>query len=355
MNTAALILGIILGIALAAAYYSSQITNLQKQLQEANSTIIRLKTQLDKVNNDYATLQDNYRKLQTRYENTLQELAKAKEAYSRLYANYTKLLKEHEKTETILKAIAENAQRLHDLLLKIQDETLYRTVYGMRNEPDMLNNYIDWWSPEVQRITKEAIESTTILPRNAFTRIFDWISDHIRYSYDSPLLVVEELNGDFTMFWANDYWRKASETVREGHGDCEDMAILAAAMVKAYAAMRGEKENPLYEPMIVLLYGDTGHAFTALPAGRDRIIILDPAGRIITGKALPIWHQVEPEPITYAIDTYLQTWKEEKGITYTAGAVIAKINGHYHFFEARNIAELKAVLSELTEKYYQEG
>jgi len=355
MNASALILGIILGIAIASAYYASQIETLHKQLQEANTTIDNLKTRLSIISNNYAKLRDEYTKLEARYKSTLQELTEAKKAYNKLYTNYTRLLQEYEKEEQMLKATADDAQRFHDLLLEIQDETLYRTVDGIRLDPDKLSKYIDWWTPEVRQATIEAIESTSLLPKNALTKIFDWVTHHIKYSYDSPLLVVEEKNGDFTTFWAADYWRKASETIRDGHGDCEDMAILVAAMVKAYAAMKGEKGNPLYEPMLILLYGPRGgHAFTALPAGRDKIIILDPAARIITGKVLPIWHQVEPEPIDYAIDTYLQAWREN-GITYTEGAVIAKLHGHYYLFKAKNIDELKEVLRTLTEKYYQEG
>jgi len=101
-------------------------------------------------------------------------------------------------------------------------------------------------------------------------------------------------------------------------GDCEDMAILAAAMVKYYAEKTGEK---LY-PLLVLISGrnsdgrGTGHAFTVVLTGRGEIAILDPAAHQITGKDYIIWHQVEPEPVQQAIREYLKAWRRH-GTVYT--------------------------------------
>lgn len=85
---------------------------------------------------------------------------------------------------------------------------LASVFYGIKQNPAVLNDLIDYQDPIVKQAVLEALGSTSILPRNAFTKIFDWVHDNIEYSYDSPLLVVVK-DDVFSLEWKVDYWRSA--------------------------------------------------------------------------------------------------------------------------------------------------
>jgi hypothetical protein len=65
---------------------------------------------------------------------------------------------------------------------------------------------------------------------------YEWAKGHVKYRYDdeNDPEGIEELKADLIRSEQledgrprRDYWQRPTETVREGYGDCEDMAILA--------------------------------------------------------------------------------------------------------------------------------
>ena len=70
-----------------------------------------------------------------------------------------------------------------------------------------------------------------------YARLFQWIMKNIKYSLDSPVPVLPE-SVDGTLEWEEDFWRTPVETIRDGTGDCEDIALLLASMLLNYNQRR---------------------------------------------------------------------------------------------------------------------
>jgi hypothetical protein len=142
-----------------------------------------------------------------------------------------------------------------------------------------------------------------------FYRLYDWVVANIMYSHDTSLPMLPELPSDLPsglMLWKPDYWRYPSETLAWGAGDCEDMALLLASMIKNYTG--GE----YYCWVIVWTTEGIGHAAVAIPTGGDTLTILDPAGQFTTGLGRVI-------SISDAVDEWLAAAPTESG-AFVAGA-----------------------------------
>ena len=141
-------------------------------------------------------------------------------------------------------------------------------------------------SPEVTQAVTETMKSWL---ENPYTKIYNWIKGHISYSYDTPLIIPAPLNLTRPYYTCRNYVQYAGETVELGHGDCEDQAILTAAMVLNYWV---RYHNTTYKIYVVRVRGyshsePASHAFTLIPVKGSKAIILDPAGSLITG--LDLW------------------------------------------------------------------
>lgn len=167
--------------------------------------------------------------------------------------------------------------------------------------------YINYLSTEVTDAVTQAMKA---IYGNPYTKIYNWIKDNIRYNYDTPLIVPASLNSSTPYYTIGNYIQYASETIKLGYGDCEDQAILAAAMVLNYWL---RTYNTTYKIYVVLVSGysngePVGHAFTVIPVHGGKVIILDPAGQKITGADLLIFRVVQPEDIRTAITNYVNAW-----------------------------------------------
>ena len=64
-------------------------------------------------------------------------------------------------------------------------------------------------------------------------RLYRWVVSNISYSYDSYMPILpESISGG--LIWQQDYWRIPEETLEDETGDCEDMAVLLASMLRSY-------------------------------------------------------------------------------------------------------------------------
>jgi hypothetical protein len=108
--------------------------------------------------------------------------------------------------------------------------------------------------------------------------LYRWVVKNIKYSYDSytPILPT---NIEGTLKWREDYWRMPAETLSDGHGDCEDMALLLASMIHNY----NNKNYGLYVVTISDANKLEGHAAVLIPVKDDNLAIFDPAGKYYTG------------------------------------------------------------------------
>ncbi len=235
---------------------------------------------------------------------------------SRLNAEVAKL---SEIKEFLTKKLNEYIAFIH----RVHDEAASRTGDYILAHPEALKTLCDWGSSEVKSALVEAVSSWSLLPKDALTKIFDWVANHVKYSFDSPLYVPPEAPGG-SGAWVDDYWRKASETIRDGHGDCEDQALLLAAMVYAYSKMSGSKVYPL---LVWLQLKDYQHVITVVLYGEGKVALLDPTAKYLTGIDLLIWHQIEPKNAKQAVNDYLNALQEVGEPAQKAIAILDPIKG----------------------------
>ena len=275
---------IILAVLLSglAAYLFIENTKLQRELQD-------LKSKYDGLTSKYNELRLNYEDLSKKYSDLHEE-------YSALKADYEKL-----------STMYQDLRKQYDLFLtgyaKLRKEVLERTFL----DPEGWPSKIDYKDPEVFSATAKALD-VWWYGVSPYSRIYGWVKDNIKYNYDTPLLILPNNSWEEAP-WFADYWKKASETLEDGYGDCEDQAILVAAMVLNYWLI---KYNTTYAIWVVLITGPAAaHAFTIIPIQGGKIIILDPAGSQITGLDLWIYKIVEPKDIYEAITNYIREWREQ--------------------------------------------
>ena len=248
----------------------------------------RLRRELQSLRAAYNTLLAEYDELRSSYEHLSSEYESLQGEFFTLKSTYEYLREEHE--------------RFIEGYSKLRENILGRTFYKPESWPEK----IDYKSSEVAYATSAALKAW-YYGANPYSKIYGWIKDHIEYNYDTPVPILpsepwEELK------WRSSYWKKASETVNDGYGDCEDLAILAAAMVLNYWLTR---KGTTYIIWVVVITGPTaGHAFTIIPVQGGKVIILDPAGSKITGLDLWIYRIVEPEDIGEAITEYVEEWEK---------------------------------------------
>ena len=93
------------------------------------------------------------------------------------------------------------------------------------------------------------------------------------------------------------------ETIKDETGDCEDMAVLLASMLRSYNERR-------YGVWVLVLKtsipGITGHVAVAFPVQGGKLSILDPAGNYYTGYQ---YGSLGSESIAVAVSEWLSLWK----------------------------------------------
>lgn len=111
-----------------------------------------------------------------------------------------------------------------------------------------------------------------------YGRLFQWTMRNIEYSLDSPTpLLPESING--TLEWGKDFWRMPAETIRDGAGDCEDIALLLASMLLNY--------NQRRFPVWIVGVKTSGskaraHIAVAIPSENNQLTIFDIAAHYYT-------------------------------------------------------------------------
>ena len=131
-------------------------------------------------------------------------------------------------------------------------------------------------------------------------RLYRWVVSNISYSYDSYMPILpESISGG--LIWQQDYWRIPEETLGDETGDCEDMAVLLASMLRSY----NEGEYRIW--VLLIRSEESGHAAVAFPVQGGRLTILDPAGNYYTGQ----YGSLDGSSISTAVNNWLSHWQRE--------------------------------------------
>jgi hypothetical protein len=131
---------------------------------------------------------------------------------------------------------------------------------------------------KAQEVTSGYSPDTNGLWRG-YESLYRWVVNNIDYSYDSytPLLPAS-LSG--TLTWRKEFWRMPAETLTDKAGDCEDMALLLASMMKNF-------NKGSFIVWLISISSSTpgvsGHMAVAFPIQGGQLTILDPAGNYYTG------------------------------------------------------------------------
>ena len=179
-----------------------------------------------------------------------------------------------------------NASRSEMDRLEAEKARILDSYADMRGQIDLrlglgqdCQRFLNPDDPEISALVQEITGgySETEFWRD-YQKIYRWIMQNIEYSNDSPIPVLpESVNG--ALDWGKDFWRMPAETVRDGVGDCEDMASLLTSMLLNYnqrnfsvwiVGIRNFSPSP------------RAHVAVALPLQKNQLAIFDTATRYYT-------------------------------------------------------------------------
>ena len=134
-------------------------------------------------------------------------------------------------------------------------------------------------------------------------RLYRWVVSNISYSYDSYMPILPESISS-GLIWQQDYWRMPEETLEDETGDCEDMAVLLASMLRSY-------NEGKYQIWLLVIRSSVpevkGHVAVAFPVQDGKLAILDPAGNYYTGQ----YRSLQSESVSIAVNKWLSHWQSK--------------------------------------------
>jgi len=157
-------------------------------------------------------------------------------------------------------------------------------------------------SAKVLEVTGGYSEDVNELWRD-YKQLYSWVVSNISYSYDSYMPILpESISGG--LVWQQDYWRMPEETLEDETGDCEDMAVLLASMLRSY----NEGEYSIWVLVIRSSVPEVkGHVAVAFPVQGGKLTILDPAGNYYTGQ----YGSLQSKSVASAVNDWLSHWQGE--------------------------------------------
>ena len=141
-------------------------------------------------------------------------------------------------------------------------------------------------------------------------RLYRWTVNNISYSCDSYIPCFPGvISGEF--IWRQEYWRMPEETLNDKTGDCEDMAVLLASMIRSY----NQKEYAVWLLEIASNTEEKAHLAVAFPVKGGNLTILDPAGKYYTGAE---YGSIMSKSTSVAVSKWLSSWeKSMPGVAIT--------------------------------------
>jgi len=271
---------------LKSSYESLQTSyaQLQSQYQSLMSDYNNLVNRYRSLNSSYASLLDAYGSLKSSYEQLLSRYNDLASKYTALYNDYTVLLNKYNYFISWYNNIKNQVN------VRIKPYLSNMTKFVTPDDPTVVSLMLSvtggWSNPS------DMGEAWSDM-----YKLYKWVVDNIMYSYDSPEPLLPDIGG--SVIWRDELWRYPNETIRAGTGDCEDMANLLASLILAH---NGKK----YGVWVMLIdFGDSGHAAVVIPVKGGKIAILDPAGRYYTST----WYgSLTSRDATEELQKYFQHW-----------------------------------------------
>ena len=240
------------------AALSEEHAKLKESYQLITANYTSLKEKYDSLRKNYQLLEDDYRLLKESYQRLAENYTSLKEDYEQLMAEYENVTAGYEHLEANLSGIKRNLELIRERILLPPDFF-----------PTILKQSMSF---SVLTLTREKLGlSKDMNPEFKARKIMEWIIRNTQYLQDD----YHQYIVGSRLATRNDFASAPNETLSRRGGDCEDLAILAYAMLKS---MLGEDEA-VY--LIAVTNGDMAHA-AVLYKSRDKFIVIDPAMNYVT-------------------------------------------------------------------------
>jgi len=238
----------------AYASLKSNYDSLNANYTALQSAYAALKADYDTLQVQYKDLSSKYNSLNASYTALLNNYTMLKAGYDQLYSEYTSLIDWYNAIRDQVNFRSLPPIEKMPMYITPDDPAVVSTMYSVTGGWGRLNDWNEFWSDVY--------------------KLYKWVKDNIIYSYDSPEPVLPEIGG--TLAWRDEFFRFPNETLRDGTGDCEDMANLLASLILAY-------NGKVYNVWVMIVYfDDGGHATVVIPVSGGMITIVDPAGHYYT-------------------------------------------------------------------------
>jgi len=334
---------IVVLVAIISGYYinvqAGRIRELESQLNtwmnnynQLYSEHQELTKKYNELTTDYNTLLDNYNRLSADYKDLSSRYTELTQEFNALNANYTALQGMYASLKSSYESLQNQYQTLSTEynLLNTNYITLVNSYNALKAERDQLyseyTRFIDWYNtmrdqvnsrsiPSLENMTKYITPDDPAVISSMYSitggwsnpgdwneywsdvyKLYKWVADNIMYSYDSPEPVLPGIGG--YLAWRDDFWRFPNETLRDGTGDCEDMANLLASLILAYNGKR------YYVWAIYIVFDNSAHVAVALPVQGGMLTILDPAGHYYTSS----YGSITARDVATELQKYFNYW-----------------------------------------------
>jgi len=326
-SAVSIILAVLL-IATGLSYYSlkDRYQILESSYNELQVEYVKLNSRYLELNSSYAELSENYSMIKQYYAALSEEHVKLKESYQRMTANYTSLKekydslrKSYQLLEDDYRLLKESYQRLVEDYTSLKEdyeqlvaeyesvtagyEHLEANLSGMRRYLEFIKERILLPPDFFPTILKQSMSfrvltltrgklglSKDMSPEFKAREIMEWIMKNTQYLQDD----YHQYLVDSRLATRNDFASAPNETLSRRGGDCEDLAILAYAMLKS---VLGEDES-VY--LIVVTNGDIAHA-AVLYKAQDKFILIDPAMNYVTDAQIVLATNMFKDGSKYAV------------------------------------------------------
>lgn len=242
-------------------------SSLESSYSSLQSSHSSLQSDYDSLYSSYSSLQSSYDSLQASYDN----LQSSFNSYNSDYASLRSLVNQRALQLDVMDFVTPNDAAMNSTVLSVTG--------GWSNPSD----WDEYWSD--------------------MKSMYDWVVNNVEYRYDGLFPILPSTPSGSVQYSA-EMWQFPNETLSQKKGDCEDMAILLASMIRSY---NGGK----YWVECVLIVGSlSGHAAVQVPVTGDKLAILDPAGNYYTQDS---GGNLVSEDISTGINNWLDYWKPQMG------------------------------------------
>lgn len=281
----------------------AQLVNTRVELDISNKQLAETKTLLDNTEVQLVDTEAQLVDIKAQLDTTETELDVTKNQLVNITAQLHSTKNELTSTQSNLGIEKNKNSQMANQYSSIRDEINVRLGLTPQDEQSFITPDNLLVSAKVQEIAGGYSENVNEYWSDC-ERLYRWVVNNISYAKDSYIPFLPEIiSGELS--WRNECWRTPEETLEDETGDCEDMAVLLASMLRSYN--EGE-----YDIWVLTIHSSVpevqGHAAVAFPVAGGKLTILDPAGNYYTGYQ---YGTLRSESVSIAINQWLSYWEND--------------------------------------------